>query len=432
MKIKAESRKKIISILAVSLIVGLSITTIVFGTRYKKYEYRLQANQQSAVIALSEYTDKINTDLKKSLYAGTALMANEISADLLRNCACAKTALSQLSAPDTFLLGTYKFLSQVGAVSASMSKNPSATHDNTLTLLKYSSTLSSQIDSLLSSYDAAKDFKGGDNVIHTSLSDIEQSFADYPTLIYDGPFSDHNNQEDAGMLKDLPVISEKTAKALASKYSGIDRENLLTAEAETGSFDCFVFSTESTEISVTKRGGLLCSILTSNRSGEGKLTFEEAIKKGQEYLGSIGYPNMESTYYYSNDGECVINYALKVDGIICYTDMIKVSVALDDARILNVDARSYIMNHKDRSVLKTKLEGAITAESAQKNLSKNLKVKSVKTALIPSETDHEFLCYEFLCTGLYDEEILVYVDVGTGTEKQIFLLLHSAGGTLTK
>ena len=34
-------------------------------------------------------------------------------------------------------------------------------------------------------------------VINTGLSDLEQSLSDYPSLIYDGPFSDHVGKKDA-------------------------------------------------------------------------------------------------------------------------------------------------------------------------------------------------------------------------------------------
>lgn len=86
------------------------------------------------------------------------------------------------------------------------------------------------------------------------------------------------------------------------------------------------------------------------------------------------------------------------------------------------------MNHKERTLP----QQYITEEEARNSLAPNLTVKNVKLALIPSESDKEYFCYEFLCTGTRGEDILVYVDALTGVERDILLLLYSDGGTLTK
>lgn len=435
MKTKDLRQKIRIFTYVTALILCLGISTIKYYSRATAYEYELKAKQQSAVIELAECVDSINVELHKGMYANTTPMVSELSTSLARDCAGAKNALAQISVSGNFLETTYKYLSQVSDFVASLNQKMhsgtplSAKDRETIaTLLKYSQTLVDNVDTLIAEYETGSDFKIQTTGLGASAADIEQSFEDYPTLIYDGPFSDHVNQEDASMLTSLSEISESEALSLAAKYSGIAEDALLPGEAEHGVISCYTFSTESTTVSVTKRGGLLCSMLSTNRAGEEKISATEAIQIGLQYLKSIGYENMTETYYFTDDGVCTINYALEAEGVTCYTDLIKVSVALDNGRVLSVDARGYILNHKERTIPGPRISSA----EAQTSISPNLAVASVKQALIPSGSDSEYHCYEFLCTGTNDDHILVYIDTETGLERDILLLLYSDGGTLTK
>lgn len=435
MKTKDLRRKIRIYTYVTALVLCLGISTIKYYSMANKYEYELRAKQQSAVIELAECVDSINVELNKGLYANTSPMVSELSTSLARDCAGAKNALSQISVSGNFLEFTYKYLSQVSDFIASLNQKmhngtplSNEDRDTIADLLNYSQVLLDNVNTLIAEYETGSDFKIQTQGLSTALSDIEQSFEDYPTLIYDGPFSDHVNQEDAAMLESLTEISEEEALKLAAKYSGLEADSLIPGEPENGVFSCYTFSTESTSVSITKKGGLLCSLLSTNRVGEESISEEEAIQIGLDYLNSIGYAGMTETYFFTDDGICTINYALEINGVICYTDLIKVSVALDNGRVLSVDARGYILNHEPRTIASP----LISSAEAQKSISPNLTVTSVRQALIPSGADSEYHCYEFLCSGKDDDHVLVYVDVGTGVERDILLLLYSDGGTLTK
>lgn len=435
MKMSNQTKKIITRIFIVAVIVGLSVSTITLAFRARKYEYALSAKEQNAIVHLAEYVDSIETELHKGIYANSAPMVSEVAINLTRDSSCAKSALSQITASDSFLEYTYKFLSQVGDYANSINssvqngKEITAEQRNNLNkLLDYASELTDNIAKLVEDYESGDTDKLRTEAISTGLSDTEQSFSDYPSLIYDGPFSDHVGTEDAEMLKGLDEISEDEARNKVSELTGIEKSELLLGSDETSTFDCYTYSTGSTSISITKKGGFLCTILTSNRVGETKIGYDEAIEKGKEYLKKAGYDNMVETYYCEDDGVCIINFAYSIGDTICYTDLIKVGVALDDGRILTLDARGYIMNHQSRELP----QFSIDEETAKQKLAENLKIKNMKIALIPSDSDKEYLCYEFLCTGAREEDILVYIDGQTGVERDILLLLYTDGGTLTK
>ena len=72
------------------------------------------------------------------------------------------------------------------------------------------------------------------------------------------------------------------------------------------------------------------------------------------------------------------------------------------------------------------------AKEAKNVISTHLTVKNTRLAVIPSSGENELYCYEFLCVGDQNEEILVYVNTETLAEEQILVLLKTDGGTLTK
>lgn len=53
-------------------------------------------------------------------------------------------------------------------------------------------------------------------------------------------------------------------------------------------------------------------------------------------------PDMKETYYFTSDGICTINFAYTQSGVTCYTDLIKVGVALDDGSIVLFDAAALL------------------------------------------------------------------------------------------
>ena len=111
-----------------------------------------------------------------------------------------------------------------------------------------------------------------------------------------------------------------------------------------------------------------------------------------------------------------------------YADLIKVGIALDTGNVVAVDARGYLTNHCKRDLPET----AVSLSKAKAKLSSELTVISTAKALIPTEYGKEKLCYEFHCRDSENQEILIYIDVETGTEADILLLLYSDGGVLTR
>ena len=112
-------------------------------------------------------------------------------------------------------------------------------------------------------------------------------------------------------------------------------------EDEGGKMPSYSFKGENTSVSVTKKGGLLSYMIKSREVLEENISTKEAKKKAEEYLKELGIKNMKTTYHETLYNSCTINFAAMDGDVTLYTDLIKVTVALDNGEILGFDARGY-------------------------------------------------------------------------------------------
>ena len=69
-------------------------------------------------------------------------------------------------------------------------------------------------------------------------------------------------------------------------------------------------------------------------------------------------------------------------------------------------------------------------EAAKSKINQKLEITKERKAVIPTEWKSEILCYEFQ-GKVDDKEFLVYINVETGKEEDILVILNTPGGTLT-
>ncbi|NLZ47017.1 MAG: germination protein YpeB [Clostridiales bacterium] len=407
----------------------------------------LENSYVRAIEDLSTSAENISTTLQKGIYSGTPEMLQELSAKLWRESGSAKAALAQLPVQELQLENTNKFLSQVGNYALSISQKVSdgetlsnEEYKNLKSLYHFSKNFSQEMWDLESQINSgqisivkianAVQASAGESAPPTvteGFSDFEEGFESYPTLIYDGPFSDHILEKDPIMIKGAEDATEDYALKRGAQAANVNQSDLKRGQDEAGKMPSYVFENENTSVAITKQGGLISYMLKSREVSSNSVSQTEAMITALRYLESLGIKNMQTTYYETYNNIITINYAARQDDIVCYTDLIKVSVALDNGEILGFDARGYIVNHFDRTFTTTRM-----AESdAKALLSPLLTVTKSKLALIPTEGTNEVLCYEFTCTTDEDTKVLVYIGVESKKEEQILILYESETGVLT-
>ncbi len=429
---------------ALAAVLTLSAVALMNHGRAVNAERAVENSYLHAVEELSLGLDNIKNNLQKGMYTNSISMLADLSEKLSSDAATAKSSLARLPVDGLDLSDAYKFLSQVGNYSKSLAEKcaeggglSAEERENIAKLYAYSQTLSSNMwkieqrigsgeftfaDSL---YASAKLDTGEPAAVTSGFNDLAVSDSSYPTLIYDGPYSDHIMEKEPLMLKNEKEIDRNEALRLAKKLTGGAEPRLITEEE--GRMPSYVFGLDDRTIAVTKVGGLYSYMLANRAVGRPAVTVREAMTKAKEFLAALGVRSISDSYYEIRNGICVINFAAVQNGVTMYTDLIKVGVALDNGDILSFDMRGYLTNHTIRELPPPKISG----DYAMTLVSGSLTPLSSRLCVIPSAGKNEIFCYEVRCTGMEGENILVYLNAETGREEQILILKIGSSGVLT-
>lgn len=416
----------------------------------RTYQRQLDYSYQRAFSETVEYVANIQSSLSKSQYASTPSQIVTLSSDIWRQSGAAKASLSQLPLSEANLDILSRFLSQVGDYVYSLSKKVTAgqniTDEDYKSLAKFNEYATKLSDSLV---DMQQDVTSGTMTLYDSgsgakkavasskelprLSDslvkVQDSFSDYPQLIYDGPFSDHIEKQTSQVLNGLPEITAEQAKAKAAAFLKADPAKLQSAGDGSGTIGEYSFTFGSTYIEVTKAGGYILTMQDSRTVGtDRKLTPEEGAVKAAAYLDQIGYKDMIKTYYVVANNIVTVNFCYVQDGIVCYPDLVKVGIALDNGSTVMLDTNGYLMTHQSKRSLQSP---QLTKDKAAAVVSSRLTIGNIRLCIIPSDGLYERFCYEFKCTNSEGQYYLVYINAITGVEEKILILLDTPGGTLT-
>ncbi len=261
----------------------------------------------------------------------------------------------------------------------------------------------------------------------------DEADSKYPTLIYDGPFSESTEKlEPKGLSGE--DIDESTALAKAYEYIGGDVVELAMDSKSDGRIPSYDFhgrmaDGRKLDISISVQGGALVWLridLTSDAEGLPGADEEDAlISKCREWLSAHGYGEMEPTYAQYYSGAALINFAAKIGDVIIYNDLIKVDVDRKTQTVCGIDARNYLFSHTERDI-PTNL---LSVDEVQAKLSKEFEINEINLALIPATSQTEVLCYEF--KGIMgDSEFALYLDAQSGEEVKIFRIIGDENGKL--
>ena len=428
-----------------SFAAALLLATLGFALKsaQKAARYRLQieTGYSHMLDCLNESTGNISVLLQKAAYATSPAQRGSIAADLLAEAQSAKIALSQLPSGDGELSTLNRFLSQVGNYAVTVSQNTGGQENyaaNIAALQQTAKKISDAVgDSAITYNNPAEWEREIDRKIGEALkgdsfagaaAKLEESLTDYPTLVYDGPYSDHILEKEPQMIKNKPVVSRDEAKTAAAEAANCREKDLRYDGDVNGSIPAYRFVGDGLTVTVSKQGGYTVFLRRSRTVQTHEMSEKQLSGKAKAYLKNLGMDGFEETYFFTDEGVCVFNFAFRQGDTLCYTDLVKVGVATDNGEVMLLETSGYLTNHTARVFAPP----AVSEKEAAKAVHPGLTVTSVSLALIPTDGGNEKRCYEFLCRTEDGREMLVYIDVASGAEQDLLLLLKSDGGTLTK
>jgi spore germination protein len=427
------------------------------------YQYKHAANLRQeldnqynrAFYDMIGYVNNVEVLLVKSLIASTPNKTAATLQEAWRQANMAQTDLGQLPVSQQVLANTSKFLTQVGDLAYSLNNQNmggKALSDEQYKTIEqlygFSTSLGNNLNELHSQLSQGR-IKWGDlarkgtrlfskassNLSIGQFENIDKTFQEYPSLIYDGPFSDHMATAEPKGLTGEEMDVEK-AKEKVIKLFGEDRvssvENI--SKDDTGPIKTYSYrvsfnnvdENQNAYVDVTQKGGHIFWMLYNRPVGEKKIEIDKAKELGKRFLENMGFKDMVDTYYISEDGTAVINYAYKQDEVIVYPDLIKIKIALDTGEVIGLESKGYLSSHTVRDIPAPK----VSLEEARGAISHRVEILSSGLAIIPTDYKTEIFTYEFK-GKLNNRDFLVYINAEDGREENILMIINTPNGILT-
>lgn len=252
----------------------------------------------------------------------------------------------------------------------------------------------------------------------------------YPSLIYDGPFSDGISSGPIP-LGGGEEFDMARAQQAAVDYVGEERALNTRCIGEIGlPAPCFEFEIETQQetltVCITKTGGQVLYMMSDAAPAREILSESECIDAAALFLRRRGYIDMQPTYWTRADGFLTINFAAMQDGVLLYPDLIKVEVSMESGLVCASESRTYLANHRPRAIAPP----AVSLEQARASLGKQLNVTGSRLCIIPTDTA-EALFWEF-SADVGNSSYLIYIDALTGRERDILRLVETETGLETQ
>ncbi|EYE89791.1 germination protein [Fervidicella metallireducens AeB] len=448
-------KKRAVLAVIVSLIVVGSSTfgTLMYLDR-RDYRNYLQNQYQKNLYDVISNVENLQVALSKATVTASPRQSLILFGEIWKESSAAQDKLNALPITHVAISQTSKFLSQVADFSLALvranNRGQELTDEewkNVEKLKDFSGYLSMQLKALQQEVSDGK-IKWGEikhkgrklfagniqNTVDVKFEGIASEMQQYPTLIYDGPFSENVLNIKPRILSEKKITLEE-AKKIAAQVIGKEKvqETSLYSNKTGEKIPCYAIAVKikgrkdsDINIDISKNGGKVIYMLDSREVKEAKIKMKDAIEKGTKFLEKLGYKDMIPTFSLRYDNVAVINYVYVKNKVVVYPDQIKLKVALDNGDIVGIESQHFLIAHYDRKIQSPK----ITLKDAKKSVSNRLNIKNIRLCIIPMESLREVFCYEFY--GDYNgEKYIIYINAFDGEEERILKILETPNGELT-
>lgn len=388
-----------------------------------------------------EQVDNIDLNLSKVLATKDEGAIQKYLLDIAVESELCESDLGLLPLKDENKFYTTKLVNQIGDYAKYLNKKiidgegiSSEDRQNLVALYEANLTFKQNLQNVVAKMGSDFSFStlneaGKGNAIVKGFNELQNLSVDYPELIYDGPFSDGINRKE---IKGLPketingAVAEDKFNEIFADYgvNKVKRVGETTAIIETFNVEAEVKG-ENLYAQISKNGGKLIMFAYAGSCKEVNYQQEDAIKVATEFLEKTGVTNMKPVWINLSNNLYTINFAYEKDGVIVYSDLIKVRVCAETNMVIGLEASSYYINHTDRQMQKASL----SKDEAKEKISNDMEVTSSRICIVPIGTKAEKLCYEF--SGDYNgSTYYVYIDAITGRQVEMFKVIESTEGQL--
>ena len=427
-------------------VISLGVITLALGTMLSfgwMYTGGMQADMASihteSLYELNSVIDNLDTNLSKARVANTKNEQVKLLSEIAVESEMAETILERFPIETQLTQNMTSFVNKMGDSAQGMLYSVAGGRgltESQIATLNYmyetNKRLKETVNGLASAAgenDILEMLRGKtDGIIYVAFGDIENTPVEVPTEIHDGPFAENTDKVSAKNLEGAEEITAAKAEELAQKYfadygvTGVS----CTGEVNAQQLQCYnvTLSTDDGDMwaQLSKFGGKVVEFNSYKDCSNKNFSVERCTAIAEDFLADLGFANMKAVWTSENGTTCNLNFAYVDDGVIVYSDMVKVKVCEERGMVTGMEAISYVLNHTGREIPSASLSKA----EAREKLNTNLEIKTSRLTLIPVENG-ERLAWEFY--GVYgDNDYYVYVDAKTGQEIQLFTVVGTAQG----
>lgn len=427
-----------IAVVALGILYGISLSSL------NNFQTSLENVYQKNFYELVDEVNNVETKLNKVLASNSNTYRSKLLKEVSKNASEAQTRLNMLPYSINGLSDTISFVNQLSGYTETLAKNLDKgekidekdqetlekVYESVVNIKKSLNSMSKQMWEGYNITSSSLKLDGDYNSLTSDMSAMNGEDIEYPTMIYDGPFSDSQVNKEVKGLNFSEVSMETAKNNLGKILTNISVDNLKFNGESSGHFQTYDFSYEDengvyTFAQVTKKGGKLLTLSSQNIYKTKKLELANAEKIALDFAKKAGIESMKVVWSDVVGDDAFINLAPVIDGVIIYPDLVKVKVDLTKGDVLGFEASSYYMNHVNRKILPAR----ITESVAKAKIYSGLYVKDSRLALIPLEYGEEVLCYEFICS-MNGNTYYVYINAVNGAEENILKVVQTDNGNL--
>lgn len=427
----------------VALLVILTCTLIAYYQVYttsKKNANILEGVYASSYYSMVDNVNNLAVDISKYSTLTTRQAKLNTLQDMMGDCNYVLAGLSVLPISHDNVVATTKFFNQINGVCEAytkvLNKNQDLTQEQELLFEKIALVLAElkanfnkqnygMYDTGFNFIDAGVFNASGMNELTTSMGQLGSEEVEYPSMIFDGPFSTALETKEVKGLPKKEIIQDEAKKYLKDTvYSGQKVEITYdrTTEGTITTYD-FTIKTETNTAfaQVSKRGGLLISLSAYAEGGDPILSVEQAQEIAKNFVNNIGFENMRPVWREEKQNVLYVNLAPVVNDVVYYPDLVKVKVNLTSQEVIGVEATNYALNHVGRNP-----QFNTSIDQAEDLLGFDFEILSARKSVIRLDSGIEVACYELFVERI-DGTFFYYVDANTNQIAKVMKLVEVKG-----
>ncbi len=430
------------SVLAIALIAFVVMYSVSMNTQQKLQTDLDNIYQRN----FNELVDNVNNSqikLSKVCVSDYDTYAKKMLNEISTNTTCAAINLSALPISINGIDDTIKFVNQVSGYTKTLAnkldKGESLTSTEISTLESLNNAfieLKNELNKLIKEvkngdiYDQSLKLNGDYNAFTIKLQNVKAGDVEYPTMIYDGPFSDsvvNQKIKNMNFTKVSKDVAKQSLLNILKNTSVAECEYLGDTDGRFETYDYKIVNDNQNAIyvQVSKNGAKLLTMSAGDYDNTQNYTLGQAKQIAIDFTKLAGISDVECVWSDVVGGDAYLNLAPVKSGIILYPDLVKVKVDLATGMVAGFEASSYYTNHIQRNIK----NATISQSQAEQMIPSSLTIKTTKLALAPLEYNREVLCYEMMCTK-NDGTYYVYVNAYSGVLENILKIVESDNGNL--